>query len=245
MSNESEESLESKKLRLEIAALEAAALHTAATQVLELEQKKLELEQKKRDLEEKELNVGKLRDEETERKAREEHLVYRFTQAVYPPAVSNCIKKLDLWSGVHPGAPLEVVFTSPGGSVYHGMSLFDHLRMLSRKGHHITTGAEGYAASMAGILLQAGDTRWVGQESWTLIHEVSSYAWGKASEMEDTVEHMKRLQERVIKIFLGRAAAAHAEDLLTETQFKNRWRKTDWWLSSEEMRRHGFVDEVR
>lgn len=252
MSNEPEESLESKKLRLEITALEDAAVQTAATNVhtnatrsLELERLTVELAQKEIDLEEKKLNLDKLKAEEAEREFKGNHLVYRFTQPVFQDAITECIEKLDLWAGLHPGAQLEVVFTSPGGSVYAGMSLFDHLRMLSRRGHPITTGAEGYAASMAGILLQAGDIRWVGKESWVLIHEIQTGDWGKTSIMEDTVEHLRRLQQRVVDIFLSGATATGATDLLSETQFRQRWTKTEWWLNSDEVLRHGFADEVR
>ena len=54
---------------------------------------------------------------------------------------------------------------------------------------------------MAGILLQAGDIRIMGAESWLMIHEISFGASGKIGEIEDTVEWVKKIQERVVKIF--------------------------------------------
>ncbi len=248
MSTENEESLESKKLRLEIEALEAAAAHTADTREIEIKKAEAELDLKQLEVTTAQINLTKLTDEERERIARENHFVYRFTGVVDQKSVTQCIEKLDLWSDMHPAEPLEIVFTSPGGSVYAGMALFDHIQLLSRKGHHITTGAEGYAASMAGILLQAGDLRWQGQESYALIHEVRTMDWGTTSALADTVEHLKRMEKRVIRIFLDRAEDAlpgGSPDLLTEEEFEAKWKKTDWWLTSDEMLKHGFIDEVR
>jgi ATP-dependent Clp protease protease subunit len=239
------QNLENKKLELEIKQLEdtersqaAIARHEAALRKLELERTRLELDEKK-------LAYEKLVDETSLRLAKRDNLTYRFTEEVYQKSVSACVRQLDLWSFMHPGRALEVVFTSPGGSVYEGLALFDHIRMLSRRGHLMITGTEGYAASMAGILLQAGDLRWVGQESWVLIHEVSSIRYGTTSDIGDGVEQMKRLQNRVIRIFLDRAEEAGAQQRLTEAQFKTRWKKTDWWLDSRETLDFGFVDEVR
>ena len=50
------------------------------------------------------------------------------------------------------------------------------------------------AASMAGILLQAGDTRWVGHQAWVMIHRAAFGAWGKTHEIEDEVEFVKELK---------------------------------------------------
>jgi len=72
------------------------------------------------------------------------------------------------------------------------MALYDYVRGLRRQGHHVTTSSLGYAASMAGILLQVGDKRIMGAESWLLIHEGSFGAVGSVGQVEDTVEWSRR-----------------------------------------------------
>ena len=67
---------------------------------------------------------------------------------------------------------MEIVFSSPGGGIISGFELFDFMQDLRSKGHKITTGSLGYAASMAGILLQAGDVRWIGHQSWMIYFPV-------------------------------------------------------------------------
>ncbi len=244
---------EARKLALEADALEAEILHKKDLRALEITAKKLEIKkfqvENARAEQDRQAHYFELLEKQEKDKVRQAsndyHRVYRFTDEVTEESVGKCIDTVDLWSRVNPGAEIQVVFTSPGGSVYDGLALVDHLRSLSRQGHRIVTGCEGFAASMAGILLQAGDWRWIGKESYILIHEFSTVGWGTVSEISDNVVRLHRVQDRVIRLFLDRAAEADAEKLLTPTQFRAKWKKTDWWLDSDESRLHGFVDEIR
>lgn len=166
------------------------------------------------------------------------HQVYVFDTPVMDGSVSACIKQLTTWMRNNPASEIEIIFNSPGGSIVAGMALFDFIQMLRIKGHKVTTTALGMAASMAGILLQAGDVRVMGKESYLLIHEASFGAIGKVGEVEDTVALIKMMLTRVKNIF---AARSH----LSAKQIENRWRRKDWWLDSDEALKLGFVDEVR
>lgn len=185
------------------------------------------------------------------------HHTYRFDGPVDHDSVVKAIGELSLWDRLDPGCDMELVFNSPGGSVIDGMDLYDFLQELRRKGHHITTAARGYAASMGGILLQAGDERVVGAEAYILIHEISSLAMGKTFELEDEVSFVKKIQRRVLGIFAARSAEAFAngtsELALTAEQLEHGdrelgipgWARRDWWLDSDEALRWGIVDAVR
>lgn len=171
------------------------------------------------------------------------HRIYRFSDVVNPNTTKACLQSLAMWDRLDPECKIEVVFNSPGGSVIDGMALFDALNGYSLRGggsHHLTTGAQGYAASMAGILLQTGDTRWIGAESYLMIHEISAGAAGKIGEIEDAVKFYDRICERVVDIFVKRASGK-----ITKSNFVKRWKRQDWWLDSDEALKLGFVDEVR
>jgi len=169
----------------------------------------------------------------------EHHFVYTFSEPVSKSSVDKCIAQLATWLRQATGdLSLEIVFNSPGGAVIDGLALFDFIRHVRSQGHHVTTICLGMAASMAGVLLQAGDVRAMGREAVVLIHEVSFGAGGKMSEVEDEVAFGKMLQSRLLKILAERST-------LTERQIAHRWKKTDWWLASEECLELGFVDEVR
>jgi ATP-dependent protease ClpP protease subunit len=94
------------------------------------------------------------------------------------------------------------------------------------------------AASMAGILLQAGHQRIMGRESWLMIHEASFSASGKTGDVEDTVEWVKAMQERILNIFATRSK-------MTKSALKRKWTRKNWWISSDEALKLGFVDEIR
>ena len=133
------------------------------------------------------------------------HKVYSFNDPVGASSVGACISQLNIWSRTDPKCNIEIIFNSPGGGVIDGMALYDYFQTLRRKGHKLTTVTFGMAASMAGILLQAGDVRAIGAESYVLIHEISTMAVGKIGELEDVVEFTKKIQNRVLKIFAERS----------------------------------------
>src|SRR6185369_16947215 len=112
--------------------------------------------------------------------------IYRFLDPVADPSVTKCINALDAWHREDPECKMTIVFDSPGGGVIEGFHLFDHILEL-RNTHFVTTMTRGYAASMAGILLQAGEERVMGPNAHLMLHEVSFGARGKIGEVEDTV----------------------------------------------------------
>jgi ATP-dependent Clp endopeptidase proteolytic subunit ClpP len=169
------------------------------------------------------------------------HRTYVYNGSINATGVQSCMAKLAEWqrtAATDAPEPIEIVFNSPGGSVIDGMALFDYIQVLRRAGHRITTVTYGMAASMAGILLQAGDVRVMGKESYLLIHEVAFGAGGKIGEVEDEVAFVKKIQGRIVRILADRS-------VLTQQQIKRNWQRKDWWLDSDEALRLKLVDEVR
>lgn len=155
-----------------------------------------------------------------------------------PSSVDPFMQKIERYAERNPGEPIEVIFSSPGGEVYAGYRFYSFLRELSARGHEIVTGARGMTASMAGILLQAGDHRWMSAEGTLLIHQVSGHTGGSAYEIEDQLKEMKKMNNKVIDIFLSRSDMPRAE-------FKKKWKRKDWRLTADEAYEAGFIDEVR
>lgn len=155
---------------------------------------------------------------------------------------TNCAlfsDQLERWARLNPGKPITVIITSPGGSVLSGWGLYDTLRTLSSQGHHITTVVRGYAASMGAVLLQAGDTRLVGSESYVMLHEVSSVAYGKLHEIKDQSKFTKKLNGRIFEVIAQRTDGKWTGESLYN------WAKAkDRWVSAEEAVEQGFADAV-
>src|SRR4051794_11955527 len=159
---------------------------------------------------------------EADTAAEEGRRTYTFYSRVEEESVRECMSTLTSWSSKAPGAPLSIVFNSPGGAVHDGLALFDFLRHLRTSGHHLTTIALGRAASMGAVLLQAGDRRVIGANAFIMLHEVSNGASGKVSEIEESVELSKRLQKRLLAILTDRST-------LTVAQIQRKWSRRDWW----------------
>lgn len=147
------------------------------------------------------------------------------------------MKELEEYASEFPGRGITLTINSQGGSVLDGFALYDYLRRLSARGHHVTTIGTGMVASMAGILLQAGDTRIMAPRCWMLVHEVQGVVSGNQSEMEDNIAFNKRLQDQALDIL-----ALHAT--LTRDEIIVGWKRKDWWMDASEALEHGFVDEV-
>lgn len=219
----------------------SAAKLNAETERIKAETRKAKAEAKKAEAEavEAEIKAKKARDEEGKRLAEDQfYHLYMFDEQVSASSVKNCIKKLSTWSRQEPGCEIEIIFSSPGGSVIDGFVLFDFLRDLSSRGHHITTGTLGMAASMAGILLQAGDTRYAGNQAWLMIHRAAFGAVGQTFEVEDRVKWIKRIEDRIINIFVSRSK-------LSSQKIKRNWDRKDWWIDADEALEMGLIDEIR
>lgn len=147
------------------------------------------------------------------------------------------IGALQHWELRDPGEPIEITINSPGGSVLDGLALYDTILRLRRKGHHVTTRGTGMIASMATVLMQAGDERILDANSWFMVHEVSARTGGTVSEMEDQAAFVKRLNERLYDILAERST-------LSKRQILNRTKKKDDWMSAEEAVKLGFADKV-
>lgn len=163
--------------------------------------------------------------------------IYHFFEPVTYGGVEDAINWIGMWSRRNPESKIKIVFNSPGGSVFAGMALYDFLLELREKGHHITTEARGYAASMGGILLQAGDERVVGANAHIMIHEISSISMGKASDLEDELKLVERLQEKALDILSERSS-------MTKAQIRRKWKRKDWWLDAGEAVELGFADRI-
>ena len=204
-----------------------------------LEKEKVNLKQSKLSLKLKKLEYeGELEDANLKSAKDSKNYLYRFNTKVSADSVRECMETLTEWHRLDPECDIEIIFSSPGGSIIDGFELFDFLQDLRYKGHHLTTGTLGYAASMAGILLQAGDVRWVGQQAWVMIHRAAFGAWGKTYEIEDEVKFINRIEERILDIFTSRSN-------LTKNKIKRNWDRKDWWISADEALEMDLVDEIR
>jgi ATP-dependent Clp protease protease subunit len=130
---------------------------------------------------------------------------------------------------------INLYINSPGGSVTAGLAIYDTMQFVTCD---VATYCVGIAASMGAVLLTAGTKgkRYALPNSDIMIHQVSGGAQGSASDVERTVEYMFRLKKRLIGIL-----AYHTGK--PEDQIQNDSDR-DYWISAEQAKDYGLVDEV-
>ena len=132
--------------------------------------------------------------------------------------------------------PLYIHIFSPGGCAYSGFSLFDFI-IEYRKKIPVYTIIEGKAASAATIISIAGTKRFITQNSYMLIHQLSTFFGGNYQQLEDEFENSKKCMEKIIEIYK------------TYTKINKKKLpgilKHDLYWDAEECLANGLVDEIK
>ena len=132
----------------------------------------------------------------------------------------------------------DIIFyiNSPGGNVSDGIAIYDTMQMVKSD---VVTICLGRCASMAAVLLSGGTKgkRYITPNSEAMIHEVSSWSFGKVGEIKVDFEHTNTLNERIIKILADNTGKS-IEQVRQDIQLK------DKWLDAEESLKYGLIDKV-
>ena len=134
-----------------------------------------------------------------------------------------------------PNRDIQIYINSPGGSVYAGLGIYDTMQIVSSD---VATICTGIAASMAAVLLCAGTTgkRAALKHSRTMIHQPLGGAQGQASDMEITVNEIKKLKKELYDII-----ATHSGQTFKKVEKDS---DRDYWMTSEEAKAYGMVDDI-
>ena len=134
-----------------------------------------------------------------------------------------------------PKKDINLYINSPGGSVTAGFAIYDTMQFVTCD---VATYCVGIAASMGAVLLAAGTRgkRYALPNSDIMIHQVSGGAQGTASDVERTVEWMFKIKKRVIHVLSDHTGKSEEQVQLDSDR--------DYWMSAEEARAYGVVDEV-
>lgn len=166
--------------------------------------------------------------------------IVRLANVIDDDSVGSARAELYDLSRLYPGEPLILDINSPGGGVHAGLELFGVLRELSGEGHKIVTVISGHAASMGGVIAQAGDVRQIRKHSYLHIHEVSYGSIGKGSEIQDAADYCEKLTRDMAKIYADRAKKRG----VTANWIYEKISRREWWLNAEEALEYRFVDEI-
>ena len=134
-----------------------------------------------------------------------------------------------------PKKDIHFYINSPGGSVTAGLAIYDTMQWLTCD---VNTYCIGQAASMGAVLLAGGTKgkRFALPNANIMIHQVLGGAEGQASDVEIRVKFMLKLKERLNTILSKHTGQPY--------EVVERACDRDNFMSSEEAREFGLVDEV-
>jgi ATP-dependent Clp protease protease subunit len=123
----------------------------------------------------------------------------------------------------------------PGGSVYSGLGVYDTMQYITPD---VSTICIGMAASMGAVLMCAGTKgkRTALRHSRVMLHQPSGAIGGQASDIEITVNEIRKIKRELYDIVAFHTGA----DLKQVEKDCDR----DFWMTSIEAKEYGLVDEV-
>ena len=134
-----------------------------------------------------------------------------------------------------PSKDIQIYFNTPGGSVYAGLGIYDTMQFISSD---VATICTGMAASMGAVLLCAGakGKRSALNHSRIMIHQPMGGANGQASDIEITAREIKKLKRELYEII-----AEHSGNPYEKIEKDS---DRDYWLTAEEAKEYGMIDEI-
>ncbi|MEZ4523077.1 MAG: ATP-dependent Clp protease proteolytic subunit [Thermomicrobiales bacterium] len=135
----------------------------------------------------------------------------------------------------NPDQDIMMYIDSPGGSVYHGLFIYDTMQSINAD---VRTYACGLTASMGAVLLAAGTPgkRYALPNSKVLIHQGSSGFRGAIADIEVQAEETMKVVNRMIDI-MALHTGQPRERVKMDTE-------RDKYLTAEESVEYGLVDHV-
>ena len=134
-----------------------------------------------------------------------------------------------------PDKDISIYINSPGGSVYHGLAVYDTMQFVKPD---IQTICVGIAMSMGALLLSGGakGKRMALPNAKILIHQVWGGFQGQATDIEihakETIALKRRLEE-IMSTHSGQTMEKVSKDM-----------ERDFFMTSEEAVKYGIIDTV-
>jgi ATP-dependent Clp protease protease subunit len=132
-------------------------------------------------------------------------------------------------------ADINLYINSPGGAVTAGLAIYDTLRYIRP---HVSTFCVGQAASMAAVLLAAGEPgkRSALPNARVMIHQPWGGAQGQASDIDIQAKEILKLRDR-LNVILAEHTGKPIDQIARDTE-------RDYYMTGVDAQTYGLVDQV-
>lgn len=127
---------------------------------------------------------------------------------------------------------VDLYLNSPGGDVFKGISIYNHLAAFDDLTVHVI----GLAASIASVIMLAGNERVMHDGSMVMIHNPWTWVSGNAATLRKAADDLDKIRDTIVSIYVGHTS-------LDEDEAK-RLMDEETWLSTKEAQDYGFATSV-
>jgi ATP-dependent protease ClpP protease subunit len=122
---------------------------------------------------------------------------------------------------------------SYGGSIFAGMAGMDEIIKSVVPVH---TMIDGCCASAATFLSVCGKRRFINRHAYMLIHQLSSFMWGKYEEFKDEMQNLDKIMVMIKQVYkeYTKIPMSKLDEIL----------KHDLWFDADQCKEYGLVDEI-
>jgi len=149
---------------------------------------------------------------------------------LYGVDAKTFMAELDALEGVE---AINLSIHSPGGDVIEGWAMYNKL---VEHPAHVTAKVEGFAGSMASVILMAADHIVVPENAFIMIHNPWAMVGGDAQDMIDMADSLQKIQKAIVSAYATRTGLD--EDEIEEYMAR------ETWMDGIEAAEKGFADEV-
>lgn len=148
---------------------------------------------------------------------------------------SNWVEKNGLSVDSIRPSPIQLHLSTPGGTCYDGLSLYDAVESSSTP---VEITCYGRIMSMGIVVLLASNVRRAHRNTTFLIHQVSGLAFGSLSDVEASVEEIRRINNIIFSIITSKTK-------ITEERLKEVLDyKQNWIFTANEALELGVITEI-
>lgn len=128
---------------------------------------------------------------------------------------------------------IDLRVNSPGGDVFAGYVMYNRLRQHKAK---VTAYVDGYAGSIASLIILAADEVVMGEVATIMIHKPWAFTGGNSSDLMNLIERLDAIEDQLISVYKRKTGIDRTEltsMLAKETEF-----------SSAQAVEAGFADRI-
>ena len=94
--------------------------------------------------------------------------------------------------------PINLHISSNGGDLIIGLAFYDYIK---NNKYQINTYVDGYCASAASLIFLGGKERFMSENSFIMIHQLSTLVMGTFSNVVDEYQNCNKLMEKMKNIY--------------------------------------------